>query len=223
MALIYMRSGDEDAATEGQRRAVELSPTFGLAHLMLGYAQGNHAEALMHTQIAEQLLRDDANPAFLGELALSYSRHGHREDAERIFHRLEETAKTHHIPSAAWVTGYLALGDDEQALHWLNTAADSPEPYVGYFSMTHLKANVYSHPVLEEPRFRAVRERLGSGTSSLLQKLTRCQPMRALVAELFNRPPLIGLDVFLGQGVTPAVVGTLVDEHLGAAVEDHPL
>lgn len=161
MAVIYMRSGDEDAATEGQRRAVELSPTFGLAHLMLGYAQGNHAEALMHTQIAEQLLHDDANPAFLGELALSYSRHGHREDAERIFHRLEETAKTHRIPSAAWVTGYLALGDDEQALHWLNTAADSPEPYVAYFSVTHLKANAYSHPVLDEPRFRAVRERLG--------------------------------------------------------------
>ncbi len=164
MAVIYMHSGDHDAAIDGQRRAVELSPTFGVAHLMLGiqgFAQGNRAETLMHTQIAEQLLRDDVNPVFLGELAFNYSRCGHREDAERIFHRLEETAKIHRIPSAAWVTGYLALGDDEQALHWLNTAADSPEPYVGYFSVTHIKSNAYSHPVLDEPRFRAVRERLG--------------------------------------------------------------
>ncbi len=44
--------------------------------------------------------------------------------------------------------------------------------------------------------------------------------MGALGAELFKGSPLIGLDVFLGQRVTPTVVGALVDEHLGAAVED---
>ena len=57
--------------------------------------------------------------------------------------------------------GFLAMGDDEQALRCLNNVADSPEPYVGYFSLMNLKANAFSYPVLEEPRFREVRDRLG--------------------------------------------------------------
>ena len=164
VGFAYAQIGDLDAAIEAQRRAAELSPTFGLAHLILGHmenAQGNHAEALKQTQIGEQLLRDSTNPAFLGELASSYAQLGHREDAERVFHRLEEMAETRRIPNAAWILGYLALGDNEQALRWLNTAADNPEPYVGYFGLMVIKANVYSWPVLDEPRFREVRDRLG--------------------------------------------------------------
>ncbi len=164
LSVVYWNFGDLDAALEEMRRAVVLSPTAGLAHLMLGSqesVQGNHAEALKHTQIAEQLLREDTNPAFLGEMASNYARLGHREDAERIFHRLEETAETCRIPSAAWILSNLALGDDEQALDWLNTAADSPETYVGYFGLMRIKLNAMSSPVLDEPRFREVRGRLG--------------------------------------------------------------
>ena len=164
LGFAYWQIGDQDACVEQMRRAVELSPTFGLAHLSLGRLermQGNHAEALRHTQIAEQLLRDDTNPAFLGELALNYAQLGHREDAGRIFHRLEGTAEAHRIPATAWILGHLALGDEEQALHWLNTAADNPEPYVGFFGLMLIKVNAMSFPVLDEPRFREVRERLG--------------------------------------------------------------
>ena len=164
LSFAYSFSGDQDTAVEAMRRTTELSPTFGLAHLLLGSlecAQGNHGESLKQTQIAEQLLRDDANPVYLGELAFTYARLGHREDAERIFHRLEEMAETHRIPTVAWILGYLALGDDEQALHWLNTLADSPEPYIGYFSLMNMKANAFSYPALDEPRFREARERLG--------------------------------------------------------------
>ena len=164
LSFAYSFSGDHDTAVEAMRRAAELSPTFGLAHLLLGSlecSQGNHAEALKRTQIAEQLLRDDANPVFLGELAFTYARLGHREDTESIFYRLEEMAETHRIPTAAWILGSLAMGDDERALHWLNTLADSPEPYVGFFSLMNVKANAFSYPVLDEPRFREVRDRLG--------------------------------------------------------------
>ena len=164
LQVVLLIIGDSEAALAEMRRAVELSPTFGPAHLMLGSQEGvlgNHAEALKHTQIAEQLLLDDINPAFLGEMVASYSRAGYPEDAQRIFHRLEEMAETRRIPSPAWCLAFLALGDDEQALHWLNTAADSPEPYVGYFALMRIKLNAMASPVLDEPRFREVRDRLG--------------------------------------------------------------
>ncbi len=143
---------------------VELSPAFGLGHLTLGSlecVQGNRAEALKQSQIAEQLLRDGSNPVLLAELANIYARLEHHKDAERIFRRLQEMSETHRIPTTAWILAYLALGDDENTLHWLNEAADSPEPYVGYFGLLNIKANAFASPVLDEPRFREVRERLG--------------------------------------------------------------
>ena len=164
LSFVYVNLGDLDAGLGEMRRAVQLSPTSGLAHLMLGSQEGvlgNYAEALKHTQIAEQLLLDDINPVFLGEMVSSYSRAGYSEDAQRIFHRLEEMAETRRIPSPAWALAFLALGDDEQALHWLNTAADSPEPYVGYFGLMRMQLNSMASPVLDEPRFREVRDRLG--------------------------------------------------------------
>ena len=164
LSFVYLFLGDRDAAAEEMRRAVELSPAFGSAQLMLALIEGtrgNHAEALEHTRIAEQLLSGDVNPAFVGEMAHAYSRLGYREDAERLFHRLEEMAETRHTPTSAWIVGCLAIGDNDQALHWLNTAAESPEPHVGYFSLMMVKHNAMANPVLEQPRFREVRERLG--------------------------------------------------------------
>jgi TolB-like protein/Tfp pilus assembly protein PilF len=164
LQVVLLILGDSDAALAEMRRAVELSPTSGPAHLMLASQEGvlgNNAEARKHTQIAEQLLGDNINPAWVGEMLFSYAQAGCPEDAQRIFHRLEEMAETRRIPNSAWILGYLALGDDEQALHWLNAAADSPEPYVGYFGLMRIKLNAMASPVLDEPRFRKARDRLG--------------------------------------------------------------
>jgi hypothetical protein len=43
----------------------------------------------------------------------------------------------------------------------LTAAADDPEPYIGFFSLMNLKRNRYLYPLLDEPQFRAVRDRLG--------------------------------------------------------------
>ncbi len=164
LGLVYSTTGDRVAGIEAMRRATELSPTFSIGRASLGVLEagrGNYAEALNEARIAEQLLRDNTNPTHVGELIYIYGRIGRREDAERIFHQLDEIAETRRIPAAAWILAYLGLGDDEQALHWLTRAADTPEPYEGYFGVMLLKFNTYLDPVLDEPRFQVVRDRLG--------------------------------------------------------------
>ena len=164
LGLVYLTTGDRVAGIESMRRATELSPTFSIGRASLGVleaARGNHAEALNEVRIAEQLLRDNTNPTHVGELIYVYGRIGRREDAERLFHQLEEVAETRRIPAAAWILAYLGLADDEQALHWLTRAADTPEPYEGYFGVMLIKFNTYLEPVLDEPRFQIVRDRLG--------------------------------------------------------------
>jgi len=91
--------------------------------------------------------------------AYAYGRVRRREDANRLFKRLEETA------AAAWVIGYLAIEDDKQALYWLNLAAEKREPYEAYFALIGLKTNWFSDPILDQPEFVAVRSRLGLGSN----------------------------------------------------------
>ena len=58
---------------------------------------------------------------------------------------------------------YLALGDVEQAHHWVALAVEKVErhePDAGFLNLMAIKINPYRNPVLEEPRFRALRDRI---------------------------------------------------------------
>jgi TolB-like protein/Flp pilus assembly protein TadD len=164
MAWVHLYRGDHEAALAATRKSVALSPTFGMAHIVLGVVeglQGNHEAAVRETRVGEGLVRDLTNPSFLGQLACNYGRLGLGEEAERIFHRLEEIAETRRVPNTAWIWAYQALGDEEMTLQWLNTAADHPETYVGHFGLMLIKANLFADPLLDRPRLREARQRLG--------------------------------------------------------------
>ena len=164
LAFVHLQKGDLKAAVDAERGAVALSPTFGLATMVLGHMErlnGNFDEALIKTRLAEELLRDDTNPVYDGELVASYATLGYRDDAERVFQRMQDAARTRVIPTTAWAIAYLGLGDADQTLRWLTAAADDPEHYIGFFSLMNMKRNRYGYPLLDEPRFRAVRDRLG--------------------------------------------------------------
>ncbi len=124
-------------------------------------ARGEDTKALERVRLTEHLLQYHTNPTFLGEAACAYGQLGHREDAVRAFHQLEEIAKTRRIPPVTWVLAYTGLGDDDEALRWLTILADNPESYEAYYAILNIKANIYLVAPFEEPRFRAVRERLG--------------------------------------------------------------
>ena len=55
----------------------------------------------------------------------------------------------------------LGLGDSDRALEWLTVAADDPQPYEGYYGMMSIVTNYLHNPVLDEPRFKEVRDRMG--------------------------------------------------------------
>jgi tetratricopeptide (TPR) repeat protein len=164
LSLAYAVAGKLDDAIEASHRAVDLAPNSGLWNMVLSRletARGEDTKALERVRLTEHLFQYHTNPMFLGEAACTYGQLGHREDAERAFHQLEEIAKTRRVPPATWVLAYTGLGDDDEALRWLTILADSPESYEAYFALLNIKANTYLVPLFDEPRFRAVRERLG--------------------------------------------------------------
>ncbi len=64
-----------------------------------------------------------------------------------------------------WALANLAVGKNEEALDWLSTVVEkveNNEPDPGFINLMVMKANYFSNPVLDEPRFVELRSQLGS-------------------------------------------------------------
>jgi len=160
---IHSHAGDQRAAAAAARRAIELDPTYSNAYWDLAQYEallGNDDEALEQLLIAERLFRDNMNPVTHAGTAYFYSMIDRTDDVNRLFRQLQEDSATRSIPQTAWIMAYLAIGDHEGALEWMNRAADSPQYYEGHFGMAWMSGNGYHDPVLDQPEFVAVRQRL---------------------------------------------------------------
>jgi TolB-like protein/Flp pilus assembly protein TadD len=161
LARVYETSGDFEAATlawtrNGNLRSARLNRVFA------DIINGDNAAAIEGLSDLEGTLAEfgpdlgvgltrERNDVLLAEVAYAYSRLERREDAGRMVERIDQS-----LPFP--VLAYLALGDRGATLERLNQLADE---YSDGEELFNLKANPWNDPVLDEPEFVAVRERLG--------------------------------------------------------------
>ena len=164
LGIAFVFAKDHESAISAYQRAIELSPTNGTSYMDLSRiaaVRGDHAAAMEHARTAEQLMGDAINARGLSNIAYSYGLAGSREDASRLFNRLELAAATVHIDEQAWGQAYLAIGEHQQALNYLDAAANNKAGNPPNVSTNFIRLNSWNDPVLDEPEFVAVRERLG--------------------------------------------------------------
>lgn len=141
----------------------------GIENLTLGLAEavrGENQAALENLRLSEQL-RPDMSAFELALLAYSYGRVSRREEAGRILRRLQAIAENEESSHQAWpqhfALAYLGVGDNAQALRWLNTWLDTPGPQGGSgIGRAWFVLNRYSDPALELSEFVDIRNRLGT-------------------------------------------------------------
>jgi Flp pilus assembly protein TadD len=124
---------------------------------------GNEDRALSELRLSEQLLGDNRDVVSLPELAYTYARLGAIDDARRIFNEIERVAGDRDVGAGTWAMAYLAIGDEDRAVEWLETAiakAEAHEIDQGLFNLLNIRMNMTGDPLLEEPRFVALRNRL---------------------------------------------------------------
>ncbi len=166
IALAY--SGMLDAAIASWRRSLELRATNPQAYYLLGHVatiRRNTNEAVEYLQTYERLAGDNILPANVAALAHDYALLGQHETATTYFNRFEEMAANSPIGAGSWIKAHLAVGDDDEALRWLQIAVDkvvAKEPDEDFFNLMRIKANLSSDPILDEPRFAELRSQLGS-------------------------------------------------------------
>jgi tetratricopeptide (TPR) repeat protein len=125
------------------------------------FALGNEEAALDAVRRTEQLLPGDAAPPIRGEIVYGYGLLGQAEDARRAFELVRDLAVDRYVDASTWAWAYMGVGDYEEALRQLNTAAENLELLQGPWLAHFIGENTWSDPILDQPEWVEMRSRLG--------------------------------------------------------------
>src|SRR5437667_5242176 len=152
-ALYVARRYDEAIAM--QQKSLDLEPGFAQAHMLLALplaGKGSYAEALAEARKMAALAGDAPN--FAGILGYVAGRAGERAEAQRILTALERRPPGNTAIAIAFV--HLGLGDNEQALRWLQAAYEERSEWLPFVAPSPI-----FDPVRPDPRFRALMRKVG--------------------------------------------------------------
>jgi tetratricopeptide (TPR) repeat protein len=168
LSLALGNAGDSEGAIRACESAISIQPAHLLCHFGLGIVHarvGNAALAETESRLIEQMIGSNRLPALLPTLAANYANIGLDEDVERIVAEVEGLADQSAYGPGAFAVLYLAQRNRERVREWLEVAATNVElgeTDPSYFTLMNLKNNLYNVPMLEEPEFIELRQRLGS-------------------------------------------------------------
>jgi eukaryotic-like serine/threonine-protein kinase len=148
----YARRYDE--AIEQSRKALELDSNFALAHenLALGYLGKRMYEDFAAEY--EKAERAYGNPGGL-RLARADALSGKRGEALKILGRVKEQSSQPGFDFSGVASVYLALGEQQKALDWLEKAYEERDPYAPFWNV-----NPRLDPLRSEPRFQDILRRM---------------------------------------------------------------
>jgi TolB-like protein/DNA-binding winged helix-turn-helix (wHTH) protein len=137
------------------RKTLTLDPNFAVGHFHLGEAllqESRYEAAIAEFQQAIELSGHLA--AFDANLAYAYALSGRRADALKIAKDMEARLDFNPTANARIALIYVALGDLDQAMNWLNKAYDAR------FNPAILIRPTFD-PLRSDARFRELRHRMG--------------------------------------------------------------
>ena len=125
-------------------------------HWILGLAliaNGQPDEAI---PVLEKALGTGRNPAVMGVLVRAYAHAGRRGEALRLVDELKRRQQTSYVAAAPFVNAYLGIGENEQALAWLERAYQEQSNILQL-----IKVHPYFDSLRNDPRFADLVHRVG--------------------------------------------------------------
>ena len=147
-ALVFTRQWDP--AIEQLRSAKELDPTFWFAPCFLGRAyehKGRLPESIAEFQLALELEKD--NPEIWSGLGHAYALSGKKVEAQRVLAHLKELSVHSYVAPFDFAVIYAGLGEEDQAIAWLNRAYTDRSYYMAVYLTTDARLD----SLRSDPRF----------------------------------------------------------------------
>jgi tetratricopeptide (TPR) repeat protein len=159
--ILFQARRNEEAIRE-LRSVLALRPDDGYGLWFLGFALIANDQPEEAIPVLEKALATtDQSPAIMGVLVRAYAHAGRRTDALRLLENLKRRRQAGYVPAAAFVNAYLGLGNQEQALAWLERAYQEQSNILLW-----VKVHPFFDPLRKDPRFADLvrRVRLDSQT-----------------------------------------------------------
>jgi tetratricopeptide (TPR) repeat protein len=141
-----------DSAAQIFQSVAKSYPSWSSAYMSVGFAQtqaGKLPEALAAFDRARLLSAD--SPSSLESYAYVAALAGKQDEARLILRRLEELSKSRRISSYDVALIYLALGDRDTSIRWLERGFTERDPW-----MIWLRVHPEWDPFRSDPRFQAL-------------------------------------------------------------------
>jgi DNA-binding winged helix-turn-helix (wHTH) protein/tetratricopeptide (TPR) repeat protein len=145
----YLLAHEPDRAIEQLQKTLALGPTFYRARILLGIAYGQKKE---FAQAISELLKANSiekTPVLSGFLGYTYAMAG-AEEALDILNDLLEESKHNYVPPYSIALIYTGLGQQDEALEWLQKAFVEHSHWRGWLKLTPELDSLRSHPQFNE-------------------------------------------------------------------------
>ena len=152
-----MLARESDAAIDQCRSVIALDATYWVTHFILGIAyqqKGQHREAVEALEKGAALAERD--PVAIAVLGHALGTVGRTDEARKILDELLKLRKQAYL-SPYWISiVHLGLGENDQALDWLQTGYEERAAYMNAIHM-------YFHfdPLRSHPRFQDIVRKMG--------------------------------------------------------------
>ena len=159
-ATVLYRAKEYDQALEQAQKVLSYEPGFANAHRILGFAlvaRGRCEEGIVRLRRSFDLFGGEAFSDL--KLAWGYARCGQADQARQLLSQALEAKGPGYLEPNTVAQVFVALGDHEHALTWLERAVEERAPYVAEMAIEPAL-----DPLRSDPRFVRLLKRLGLPT-----------------------------------------------------------
>jgi TolB-like protein/DNA-binding winged helix-turn-helix (wHTH) protein/lipoprotein NlpI len=157
VGFVYVEAHQYDRGIEELKKTLELDPDFAPAHHFLGWAyggQGRYEQAILEYQKEKELNKDASY--VVASLGISLARAGRKQEARQILAELRQRSKRSYVSSFGLAKLYLALGDKDRSLIYLNKALEEHS-----FDLVLMGSSTKLNPLSNEPRYQQILKAVG--------------------------------------------------------------
>jgi serine/threonine-protein kinase len=158
---IYYCAGRFEEAERQIHKALEVDPYFPLTHFFSSWVFLRKGEYQQHLDALKNAHRLSGGTLPWAECALgvAYYLLGQKDKADEVLHKLLEGKEEGYVPCCSLANNYLARGDMDKALEWLEKAYEFHD-----FLMPFLNVLPDWEPLRSQPRGQAILKKMNMGT-----------------------------------------------------------
>jgi TolB-like protein/Tfp pilus assembly protein PilF len=156
IGIVYLWSRQTDRAIEKFQEVLDLYPNYVIAHTFLAEAYAQKGDLSSAVLTIEKIQPEAMDPQALSIMGYIYARSGDRDRAQKILNEFAERSSHEYVPALNFAQIHAGLGDQEQALAWLDKAYDERAIWIPF-----LKVDLKFDSLRSEPRFKELLRKVG--------------------------------------------------------------